>query len=178
MILLMKIILPPVRKQVYANFGNIIWHEVKSNSEIDNCVILSQEPFIIKSNEDKFFLTAREEHEIPVDCDFALLTNRKPSKKDFESQTLEFKIWLKHPAFIEITPQDVTNSWKDNFKFIQEDVENGIEGLRPAQTGAIYSILAHIQNPEDRAIVVMPTGTGKTEVMLSSLISIPVKNFL
>ncbi|MBK9438874.1 MAG: DEAD/DEAH box helicase family protein [Chloracidobacterium sp.] len=37
--------------------------------------------------------------------------------------------------------------------------------------GALHSILAHVQNSEDKAIVVMQTGTGKTETMLSALIA-------
>jgi len=43
--------------------------------------------------------------------------------------------------------------------------ENG-EKLRPAQLGAIYSLLAHWSLTKDVATVVLPTGTGKTETML------------
>lgn len=38
--------------------------------------------------------------------------------------------------------------------------------LRPAQLGAIYSLLSHWSLSEDVATVVLPTGTGKTETML------------
>ena len=38
--------------------------------------------------------------------------------------------------------------------------------LRPAQLGAIYSLLAHWSLTRDVATVVLPTGTGKTETML------------
>lgn len=38
--------------------------------------------------------------------------------------------------------------------------------LRPAQLGAIYSLLAHWSLAQDVATVVLPTGTGKTETML------------
>ena len=68
-------------------------------------------------------------------------------------------------------PEDVVNTWRDSFKFVKENEQIGIKGLRPPQIGALYSILAHIQNRDDKAIVVMPTGTGKTETMLSALIA-------
>jgi len=38
--------------------------------------------------------------------------------------------------------------------------------LRPAQVGAIYSLLSHWSLSRDVATVVLPTGTGKTETML------------
>ena len=38
--------------------------------------------------------------------------------------------------------------------------------LRPAQLGAIYSLMAHWSLTKDAATVVLPTGTGKTETML------------
>ncbi|MCP4118641.1 MAG: DEAD/DEAH box helicase family protein [Desulfobacteraceae bacterium] len=43
--------------------------------------------------------------------------------------------------------------------------DNGMR-LRPAQLGAIYSLLAHWSLTNDVATVVLPTGTGKTETML------------
>lgn len=40
------------------------------------------------------------------------------------------------------------------------------EKLRPAQLGAIYSLMAHWSLTKDVATIVLPTGTGKTETML------------
>lgn len=41
------------------------------------------------------------------------------------------------------------------------------EGLRNAQVGAIYAIASHATlNPKESAVVVMPTGTGKTAVVM------------
>ncbi|MEA3588152.1 DEAD/DEAH box helicase family protein [Pseudidiomarina sp. 1APP75-27a] len=55
-------------------------------------------------------------------------------------------------------------SYFDNVKI------NGIGetgwALRPAQIGAIYSLLSHWSLTKDVATVVLPTGTGKTETML------------
>lgn len=48
---------------------------------------------------------------------------------------------------------------------IHEIADNGLS-LRPAQLGAIYSLLAHWSLTKNVATVVLPTGTGKTETML------------
>lgn len=65
---------------------------------------------------------------------------------------------------------DVRRSWEGQFLF-KEESQNGVgAGLRPAQTGAIYAVLAHWKITLDPATVVMPTGTGKTETMLALLV--------
>ena len=68
-----------------------------------------------------------------------------------------------------LTPNEIAESWKGLFCFKKE---NGtIMGLRSPQIGALHSMLAHVEDGEERAIVVMPTGTGKTETMLAFLIA-------
>ena len=44
-------------------------------------------------------------------------------------------------------------------------------GLRPPQIGAVHAVHAHWSVAETPATMVMPTGTGKTETMLSILVS-------
>ncbi|WP_218164101.1 DEAD/DEAH box helicase family protein [Chitinophaga sancti] len=100
-----------------------------------------------------------------------LLTSKKPRRVDLSSERIIFKQWLKHPSFQALTPDIVRSTWIDNFKFVKEDEESHTRGLRSPQIGALYSLLAHFQNPDDKAIIVMPTGTGKTETMLSALIA-------
>lgn len=65
----------------------------------------------------------------------------------------------------------VTASWIDAFKYRKDYPEQEISGLRPPQLGALHSIHAHWTTSNENAIVVMPTGTGKTEVMLSVLVT-------
>lgn len=48
---------------------------------------------------------------------------------------------------------------------------NSGESLRPAQTGAIYSLLSHWSLTNDVATIVLPTGTGKTETMLAATLA-------
>lgn len=43
---------------------------------------------------------------------------------------------------------------------------DGIDGLRTAQRGAIYAVASHFTIRRESAIVVMPTGSGKTAVLM------------
>lgn len=166
----MEIKLPNVEELIFSSGDNFI-KKYYNPSEIKDFEFLQNIPFIVSSNEDLYFITSNLNDEIPGNCNYAILTTKKPTKKDFESGSLKISRWLRHPSFEELTPEDVRNSWKNKFKYVKEDVGNNVKGLRPPQIGALYSILAHVQNPEERGIVVMPTGTGKTETMLSALIA-------
>jgi len=65
----------------------------------------------------------------------------------------------------------VLASWTGAFAYAQEDLAQGIVGLRNPQIGAVHRIHAHWSVSDDPATIVMPTGTGKTETMLSVLVS-------
>lgn len=67
--------------------------------------------------------------------------------------------------------ENVIKSWKDSVNFIQEDELKGIYGLRTAQLGAIFAIKSHWTVSDEPATVVMPTGTGKTETMIATILS-------
>lgn len=74
------------------------------------------------------------------------------------------------------TPKQISESWEGKFHFRKERVASGLNGpstgLRPPQIGALHAILGHLESGQDkRAIIVMPTGTGKTETMLSFLVA-------
>lgn len=166
-----KIITPPIEKLIYSQDKNFIKQYYKQTTEDEEFEFVQYSPFVVSSEEESYFITSNLNDDIPDGCNFALLTSKKPTKKNFDGGNLKIIRWLKHPYFENLAPQDVLDSWKNKFKFIKEDVENNIKGLRPPQIGALYSILAHVQNPEERGIVVMPTGTGKTETMLSTLIA-------
>ena len=66
-------------------------------------------------------------------------------------------------------PEKVLASWENKFSFREEDTENNRKGLRLPQIGALHAISAHfaIGTEHDPATIVLPTGTGKTETMLS-----------
>ncbi|MBA2621026.1 MAG: DEAD/DEAH box helicase family protein [Acidobacteria bacterium] len=69
-----------------------------------------------------------------------------------------------------LSPEEVIKSWDDALKLIEEDIKKDIKGLRKPQLGGIYSALSHWTHSNDVATLVMPTGTGKTETMLSLLV--------
>lgn len=68
-----------------------------------------------------------------------------------------------------LTPNKIAESWKGLFRFKKETGEH--QGLRSPQIGALHALLAHAEEGDESAIVVMPTGTGKTETMLAFLIA-------
>ncbi len=64
-------------------------------------------------------------------------------------------------------------SWKGKFYFKEEKIESGKlveKGLRSPQIGALYSTLAHWKITNSPATIVIPTGIGKTETMLSLIV--------
>ncbi|MER0441547.1 DEAD/DEAH box helicase family protein [Emticicia sp. W12TSBA100-4] len=73
---------------------------------------------------------------------------------------------------------DIILSWKNALNLKKENLETGEIGLRNPQIGAIYSILSHWTHSNEIGTVVMPTGTGKTETMLSVLVLAQVQKLL
>ncbi len=73
---------------------------------------------------------------------------------------------------------DIVTSWKNGLNLKQENIENEEVGLRNPQIGAVYSILSHWTYSNEVGTVVMPTGTGKTETMLSVLVMAQVNKLL
>ena len=108
---------------------------------------------------------------IPNGFDYVLLTNKKATLDRLENNEIKFKKWIKHPKMIDFTTDEIIESWKGNFSFIEESLEEEISGLREPQIAALYSILSHLKISDEIGTVVMPTGTGKTETMLTTLIA-------
>ena len=86
--------------------------------------------------------------------------------------------WIRHPGLGEAQRADadveharVLASWDGAFAYAAEDAARGVVGLRPPQIGAVHAVHAHWSVAHTPATVVMPTGTGKTETMLSVLVS-------
>lgn len=105
-------------------------------------------------------------------------------KKQMEGQEplldLSSGIWERHPLLEKVPPLPidyasqrtlVINSWRNAFLFMEENPNIGAKGLRIPQLGAVHAIHAHWAVTNQDATVIMPTGTGKTETMLSILVS-------
>ena len=71
-----------------------------------------------------------------------------------------------------IDPETIVKSWNNNtFKYpINNEIKN-IKGFRSAQLGALFSIKSYWTIKKEPATIVMPTGIGKTETMIATVIS-------
>lgn len=77
-----------------------------------------------------------------------------------------------------VSNEKVLESWNNSFLYTKEDKERGIKGLRKPQLGALFSIKSYWSIEEKPVTIVMPTGTGKTETMISTIVSEQCKKVL
>jgi superfamily II DNA or RNA helicase len=95
------------------------------------------------------------------------------------SVDLSIGSWLRHPSMPletpladpDITIQEIRESWRGAVSYIQENPVNNVVGLRGPQIGAVHAVHSHWSVSDKTGTIVMPTGTGKTEAMLTVLIS-------
>ena len=99
---------------------------------------------------------------------------------DTATLDLSESVWLKHPVTIAAAGrpfdypgeyQAVLDSWRGAFSYQEEADDPNVIALRRPQIGALHAINAHWTVSDEPATIVMPTGTGKTETMLSILVS-------
>lgn len=118
-----------------------------------------------------------------------LITNQNRRFKNYkyvlkyDSEELNEKTKLRWFRYIQDEDiQQIKRLYEENYKIKREIVENDNllkVGLRTPQVGAIHAILSNITNPKYKeGIVVMPTGTGKTEVMLTTFLSEEIKRLM
>ena len=78
------------------------------------------------------------------------------------------------PAIAHMREQ-ARHAWTEGIAYRFEQVHGDDtvthSGLRTAQAGALHAIASHWTLGQDPAIVVMPTGTGKTEVMIAAAVA-------
>ncbi|MES2275978.1 MAG: DEAD/DEAH box helicase family protein [Bacteroidota bacterium] len=170
--------LPSVRNHLFAERRNFILHHFQSSAAPQEAILISRAPFVVQIDEEQLLLTNKADDPAIPDFEKVILAGRKPTARDLEAQNLKLLYWLKHPAILAISPAEVLDSWTDRFHFVKEDPAANIPGLRPPQLGALHSILGHMQNADNMGIVVMPTGTGKTETMLSTMVAAKCEKLL
>ena len=79
--------------------------------------------------------------------------------------------WYSHPLTYETAgPEAVAEEWRRALRYVCEDELTGSPGLRECQLGAIHALAAHWTVSDEAATIAMPTGTGKTEVMIAALV--------
>lgn len=81
--------------------------------------------------------------------------------------------WEQFPEQVFSTsPDEINEQWYHQFQFREDDPEQRSPGLRKPQLGALHAIAGYFATDlqVEPATVVLPTGTGKTETMLATMI--------
>lgn len=125
---------------------------------------------------DRIMVVDRKPREIPEGITGILERTDKGYQWQWHSLVDDFDARVKADAGA--VAAEIEAAWKDKFRFRMEEADStgevppGNEGLRPPQIGALHAIGAHWSiSPHDVATVVMPTGTGKTETMLCTVVN-------
>lgn len=182
----MRITLPPLYHINLKEDGNSVIHLATPSCTIETSIAL-----LTEGRRKGFAITS--ENDLPA---IAVMTNGSAASTSF-AHVLRFRgevpdpdstvpldlsqaKWEHHSAFLpkplnttveyETHALAVRDSWFGAFSYRQEDTDRKIMGLRPPQIGAIHAIQSHWSVSNEPATVVLPTGVGKTETMLSTLI--------
>jgi superfamily II DNA or RNA helicase len=157
---------------------NVIKQLIVSEKTIDLEVVdTSRSSISIKCGANSIYLTSSKNN-VPDEIQYAILTNIKPTEDRIVNGEVVLKSWLKNPDYKELSQDEVIETWVNNFNFIEENLEKNINGLRLPQIGALHTLMGHLKLPLEQAIISLPTGTGKTETMLSALIANRCKKLL
>ena len=172
-----------ITKCVYGVGNNVVRRcygveDIVLNNE-DAGIIISREPFVVEENGRRILLTSKADDANIAAYSYALLVNRKPTAPLFRNAEFKSYEWLKHPFINDtLTPDATAQTWRGKFIFIEEDKAHNLHGLRVPQAGAIHAWLSSQHSRKDRATIVMPTGTGKTETMLGIMVAAQCKKIL
>lgn len=127
------------------------------------------------SNGERVLLSSHKETKIPDVLDGILRPLSNGKYQWFRHRITDaFEERIKAEGMAEVS-RAIAAEWIGKYRFRSErpnergEVEAGSEGLRPPQLGALHAIGAHWSLSSQPATVVMPTGTGKTETILSAL---------
>ena len=152
--------------------------EIVLNNE-DAGSIVSRDPFVVEQEGRRILFTSKADDANIAAYSYAVLVNRKPTAPLFRNGEFKSYEWLKHPFINDaLTPDAIAQTWRGKFTFIEEDKANHLPGLRTPQAGAIHAWLSSQHSRKDRATIVMPTGTGKTETMLGIMVAAQCKKIL
>ncbi len=165
--------LPRLERLIHTKVGskNVIKQVLSKDKKINVSIVNSTRSGVkVSSNGIVYYLTKNKSN-IPDDISHVLLTNIKPTEEKIRNGEIEIRQWLKHPDFKEYSIREILDSWENSFSYVEEDAIKNIKGLRQPQIGALHMIMGHLKLPHDTANIVLPTGTGKTETMLSALIA-------
>jgi hypothetical protein len=178
----MKLILPPIFAVDEMRVGNRIRHIAEPATSVEGTIARFARDRIegwlfTATNDGSETLIIPKSKPLPASFTRSVTGNMDPNAASVD---LSGEKWLRHPILTATTGRrfdyaenldGIAASWAAAFSYAQEDVARNIKGLRVPQIGAIHAVHAHWAVSGEPATIVMPTGTGKTEVMLSVLVS-------
>ncbi len=176
------IILPPLEFGPIRHALGLIRHIVDSGGEK---AITSTEDFntsarvieklYIISDGQKIIITKKKKLALPTGVDGILHRTENGDLKWITHRKLEAIKNDVPQGGLERVGKEISESWNEQFNFRTEEHDSAGEitrmGLRPPQIGGLHAIGAHWSLYQQPATVVMPTGTGKTETMLATLVA-------
>ncbi|RKE47100.1 DEAD/DEAH box helicase [Sphingobacterium detergens] len=134
------------------------------------------EGFITVVSNDQRYCIVGKGKTIPSGYNYVLIADKIPARSNIYSLKLQ---WVKFPGLTDdFDCEGAWESWTNTFSFVEEDPTTEKQGLRKPQIAAIFNVLSHWRIGGEIGTVVMPTGTGKTETMLSLLVADKVKRLL
>tara|TARA_R110002049_G_scaffold66689_1_gene173973 strand:+ start:2848 stop:6162 length:3315 start_codon:yes stop_codon:yes gene_type:complete len=134
-----------------------------------------KEPLYTLENGERVIITSRKNVTRPAGVDGVLYRTGDEPGQWHSHRLIDDLLAKAASAGWPTVVREVADGWNGKFSFRAEranldgTVDAGNEGLRPPQVGALHAIGAHWSLYHQAATVVMPTGTGKTETMLSAL---------
>lgn len=167
---------------------NLCWHKQGSKNYVKQLLIPEYEGtfhfvsihrgYSIIEKEGIKYCLSWNKNIIPDEFEYVIFSKQKATEAKLLANEIVLTKWLKHPMLENYTTDEIIYSWNNDFNFIEEDLSKNQLGLREPQIAALYSILSHIKISDEIGTVVMPTGTGKTETMLATLIANKCKKVL
>ena len=152
--------------------GNPVFHLGYPEREIE-CELHDRGSacIVAKSAQGEQFYIALPQRKPPTGNGDSILRLKTPFSDIKQVGRESVLTWLQHPsANGPREPREIVASWKNSFLFREEGTNAADAGLRRPQLGAVHAIAAHLTVSADPATIVMPTGIGKTETMLSVLV--------
>lgn len=167
-----RITIPEIRREYKLVAGNRLLQLVQPAEELE-CMIHDHgnKCYLLRDERNRQFILKYPHCQVNSGPDIPIL-KFKGESVEIDSLRADAELqWNMHPLRACTTdPGQIRESWNRQFQFVEEDSVKGLPGLRAPQIGAVHAIGSHWSVKSDPITIVMPTGTGKTEVMISALV--------
>lgn len=148
--------------------------EVTSTEDFNTSPRVTEKLYVLSDGQ-RVVVTKKKKLQLPSDVDGVLHRSEEGELKWIAHKKLEVIEQDIARDGLESIASEIADSWsgKFNFRAEERDASGNITkaGLRPPQIGGLHAIGAHWSLYQQPATVVMPTGTGKTETMLATLVA-------